>query len=275
MKNIIKSISLLAVMSVCLSSCILDDEAFVDDFNDLPNFSKFNDKTKNVSAVATGDDVLFPVVLNVTGPTMENVNEDVTVTIAVDAAASTAIEGTHYTLDQLSVTLKSSENYIGSIPLTVITNGIVPPLAENPILTLKIVSTTGNGVISSDSTVTLQIVYQCFADLTGNYVITNDFCSPNMTGTIAQNPDGSWFLSSADGWFLGTCTGNDGLANFGNITELCGDILPSNDLEYGDLPIGTITGGTWDSVNGILTMTHTEAFFTNGPYAWTSTYVRQ
>ena len=157
----------------------------------------------------------------------------------------------------------------------------MPPLAENPILKLNIVSTTGNGVISSDSTVTLQIVYQCFADLTGTYDVTNNFangaCFPNgpLPATISQNPDGSWFLSTADGYWLIECSGNTGLFNFGNITELCGDILPSNDLEYGDLPIGTITGGTWDSVNGILQMDHTEAFFTNGPYAWSPLYVRQ
>ena len=146
-------------------------------------------------------------------------------------------------------------------------------------LVLSISFTSGNSnAISSIKTTTISIIYQCFADLAGTYLVTNDFCSPSFEATITADPGGSWHISSADGGFLHQCTTNTGLLNAGNITELCGDILPSTNLDYGTdggFGIGDILGGTWDPVTGTLTMNHRDVFFNGGPFEWTSTYVRQ
>ena len=114
--------------------------------------------------------------------------------------------------------------------------------------------------------------------MSGTYLATNDWCNPSRTTTITRNADGSWRLGSADGFWLDSCTGNAGLLNWGNIVELCGEILPTDDLEFGTaggFGIGDILGGTWDSENGILTLQHIETFFNGGPRQWTSTYIRQ
>ena len=140
-----------------------------------------------------------------------------------------------------------------------------------------------DGRVIRDRNADLGVNISCLADLTGTYVVTNDFC-PNdpdlpFTVTITRNPDGSYHLTSADGGWLSKCTSNTSLANAGNIVEQCGEILPSTDLDYGSANstynIGEIQGGTWDAANGILTMDHTEGYFTGGPYSWTSTYTRQ
>ena len=272
--------ALLIFVSFSATSCLLDDESMVETFDDGPNFASFSREKQNLSAVSNGEEYTFGVVLELQGPTLVDVSEDVVANIEVVASESTAIEGVHYYFESTTTTLKKSENYIATIPITVITDGIMAPLDENPILTLRITDVNGNNMIANSKKSVLTFVYQCFADLSGTYLVTNDWCpaSTSFLTTIEPNPDGSWHIGSADGGWLEFCTGNTGLHNYGNITELCGDILPSTDLEYGTnggYGIGDVLGGTWDAVNGVLTMDHKDIFFTGGPYEWTSTYTRQ
>ncbi|WP_298555401.1 hypothetical protein [uncultured Algibacter sp.] len=278
MKNIIKSISLLLVMVLSVTSCILDDDNLADTFNDGENFTSFSTLNQTVSAVADGNIVTANVNIELQGPTIVDFTEDVNLTISVDATNTTAIEGVHYTLNSTSITLKSDQNYIGTIPVSIITEGIEPPLDIAPILTLQFASADGTNVIASSKSTTLTLIYQCFADLAGTYLVTNDWCGPSKTTTITKNADGSWRFGTADGYWLDSCTGNAGLFNGGNIVELCGEILATGNLDYGTaggFGIGDILGGTWDAENGIITMQHIETFFNGGPREWTSTYTRQ
>ncbi|WP_242155263.1 DUF4843 domain-containing protein [Aestuariivivens sediminis] len=275
MKNLIKSITLLIALGVSFNSCLLDDDNLADSFDDGPNFTSFSNLNQTVSAVADGELKTANVNIELQGPNMVGFSEDVTLTIGVDAANTTAIEGVHYTLSTNSVTLTKANNYIGTIPVGIITEGIDPPLAVAPIITLEFTDASGTNVIPSSKETKLTIIYQCFADLSGIYLVTNDACSPSKLATITQNADGSWFLESADGYFLDQCTANTGLYNSGNIVELCGEIIPTNDLTYGFLDLGTILSGTWDSENGILTLNHRQTFTGNWPGTWTSTYTRQ
>ena len=276
MKKTIKLITLFIVMSLTVTSCLLDDKALTDGFPEGSNFTTFTNFSQNLSAVANGDVYTFPINLEVQGPTVINMTGDVTASIAVEGS-STAVEGVHYTFDRTDVTFMKSNNYIGQIPINIITEGLVAPMSVE--LTLSISFTSGDSnTVSSIKTTTLSIIYQCFADLAGTYMVTNDFCNPSFEATISANTDGSWHLSRADGGFLSTCTSNTSLFNSGDITELCGEILPSTRLEFGTdggFGIGDILGGTWDPVTGILTMSHREVFFNGGPREWTSTYVRQ
>lgn len=275
MKKINKYFTILFV-TLMFTSCLVDDEAPSDNNDSGPNIAGFARGSQNLSAVADGSTVDFGVVLELKGPSLSQTTEDVTVTVSPDPA-STAVEGVHYEFPSSSITLTKANNYIGTLTITVITEDVVAPLTAE--LILNVASASGTNVVANGNETTLNFVYQCFADLSGTYSVTNDFCFPNFTTTIVANADGSWNIGSADGGFLHQCTSNTSLLNPGNITELCGEILPTGDLDFGTLgfsgAIGDIQGGTWDAENGILTMSHTENFFNGGPYAWNSTYTRQ
>jgi len=201
MKKTIKLITLFIVMSLTVTSCLLDDKALTDGFPEGSNFTTFKNFSQNLSAVANGDVYTFPINLEVQGPTVINMTGDVTASIAVEGS-STAVEGVHYTFDRTDVTLMKSNNYIGQIPINIITEGLVAPMSVE--LTLSISFTSGDSnTVSSIKTTTLSIIYQCFADLAGTYMVTNDWClSTPIEATISDGGDGSWYLSSADGYWL-------------------------------------------------------------------------
>ena len=109
MKKIIKLITLFIVISSTITSCLLDDKALTDGFNDGPNFTTFTNFTQNLSAVANGDEYTFPINLEVQGPTVIDMTGDVTATISVEGN-STAVEGVHYAFNSNTVTLMKSNN---------------------------------------------------------------------------------------------------------------------------------------------------------------------
>lgn len=281
---ILRSASYLLIGALFTVVACSDDETLNDQIEGSPNLAGFHTGAQSLSAVSNGEQYDFTVPVKVFGPTASELDGAVTVKISVDES-STAIEGTHYLLNTNEVTLSEDGDFLGNLPITVLTEGIDAPLAENPKLVLNIQEVTGNGrVVASAKPITLNFFYLCYSDLSGTYSVSIDHtrCKTApyaanfpFTVTISADPDGSWHLSSADGGFLGRCTGNAGLANAGNIVELCGAIQFSDDLEYGSLDIGTITGGTWDDVTGTLTLNHKQSFSANWPSNWTSIYVRQ
>lgn len=276
MKNNNKYLAFFCI-SLMFTSCLVDDEAPSDINDQGPNLASFVRSSQNLSAVTDGNQFTFNVPMELKGPTLFNMTEDVTATISVDPS-STAIEGVHFVPFNSTVLLTKSNNYIAQLQITLITEGIEAPLPINPFLKLVVSDATGNNVINNGKPIVLFFIYQCFADLSGTYLVTNDWCFPSVTTTITKNPDGSWHLGSADGFWLDQCTGNAGLFNAGDITELCGEILPSTALDFGTdggFAIGDVLGGTWDAENGVLTMNHIEQFFSGGPREWTSTYTRQ
>lgn len=273
----IKYLLILIMSATTLVSCVEDnDPSALND--DGPNLVGFTQKSRNLSAVSNGEEYNHEVQMEVKGPTYLDLTDDVAVTVTVDAS-STAIENTHFKLNTTSMILSKSNNYLGLLPITILTDGIIAPLPENPILVLNVASVNTNGnVVTNGFQIVLTLVYQCYADLAGTYLVTNDGCSmtPFLT-TISANSDGSWFLTIGDGGFLGYgCTANPGLDNWANITELCGEILPTDDLQYAPCcDIGNISGGTWDPVTGVLTLSQSQDFTTNWAASWTSTYTRQ
>ena len=160
MKNIIKSI-LLGIMMLSVTSCLLDDDSLTKSFDDGPNFASFSTLNQPVSAVANGNEVTANVNMELQGPTLDEFSEDVVATISVDAS-STAIEGVHYRLNSSSVTFTKDQNYIAVLPITIITQGITPPLATAPTLILSISSAQGTNIIPNSKKTTLSLIYQCF-----------------------------------------------------------------------------------------------------------------
>jgi hypothetical protein len=281
MKNIVKYCGLLFLALFVATSC--EDATVGDDqeinYNTHTSVVTFPAASVNATAVASGDPVPYIAKIGIQGPDVDILTADVAVSVSVDPA-STAVQGTHFTLPNSTITLTADQDYLGSFPITIITDGITPPLTKTLILNIDEISTSADDVVISGNKnqVTITINYSCYADLTGTYSVTNDFCGSSGTTTITMNEDGSWHLGTADGFWLDQCTGNAGLLNAGNIMVVCGEVLPSTDLDYGSdsgsYSIGDITGGSWDPDTGTLILHNTDHFFNGGPYSWTSTYVR-
>jgi hypothetical protein len=143
----------------------------------------------------------------------------------------------------------------------------------------KFIHNDGRVSFSGPNDGTFKITINCSADLAGTYVVTNDACNTGgYVTTITPNADGTWYLDSGDGAFLHLCTGNSTLINWSEITVVCGEVLPTDQVRFGGVSgnnIGNIVSGNWDGVNGVLTMSHTQIFTGNWPGEWNSTYVRQ
>ena len=156
-------------VSISLISCV-EDTALSDQFDDGPNLVGFVSATKNASVVADGSEQDFLLTINLTGPTSLDMSGDISVTVEIDES-TTAIEGVHYKLASKELTLSENTNYIGNLPLTVITDGIAPPLEANPKLVLNISEISSDSVVPNGRTyqtaVTLE--YLCFSILSGKY----------------------------------------------------------------------------------------------------------
>ena len=275
--------SFIIIGLIALLACT-EEETLIDQIEAGPNLVGFHTASQALSGVADGTTYDFEVPIKVFGPSAKEIEGTVTATIEVDPT-STAVEGTHFTLDSKQVTLSKDGDFLGTLPITMLSDGIVAPLQQAPQLVLRVSSVDANGnVVASAKTITLNFFYLCPHDLVGTYTVTIDHTrcqnapyGPNFPFevTITKNPDGSWHLSSADGGFLGRCTANSGLDNAGDIVVVCGEVQFSDQLDYGSLDIGTITGGSWDEATGTLTLHHTQSFSANWPSNWTSIYVRK
>ncbi len=281
MKNL-RYISLFLLGALIIPSCV-DDKAPEDEYSSQPNMVSFATASANFAAIATGEDFVKTVNMKVNGPSLPSLTGPVTATISVDPA-STAVEGVHYRLESNTITLSKDNDYLGTFPITMITEGIEPPLATNPTVILNVTQVSGPGkLIPNGKKITVSLNYLCLEHLAGTYSVVipiarcqNATYGPNFpyTVTISANPDGSWALSSADGGFLNKCTGNSTLVNAGSIVSVCGQIQPSDNLNYGGDGIGNITGGTWDENTGVLTLQNSQTFSPNWPASWTSIYTR-
>jgi hypothetical protein len=189
----IKIYILLFVFTISFSSCLVDDETATDDFGKGPNLIGFIKSSIAANALADGSTTEVMVPLLVTGPTSLDITEDISFSVEVDAS-STAIEGTHYTINTDNLILSADNGLETSLPITIITEGIVPPLAEAPTLVLNLTTTNNNAVVSGRTgQVTVAINYLCFSNLAGEYVI--NYTSGPQDITITQVSDGVYRAS--------------------------------------------------------------------------------
>lgn len=264
-------------LSVFFFSCV-DDKTLVDEIEATPNLVGFSNASMPMSAIADGEEYDFAIQMQVKGPRLNDMEGPVTATLSIDPA-STAVEGTHFRLDSKEITISPDDNYLGLVPITLLTTGIAAPLDENPFLLLNVESTSGDGsVIANGKPIQINMLYLCPHDLTGTYTVTNSVCGSSITTQITKNADGSWHIGTADGGLLQFCSTNSTLVNSGDIQVVCSVVQATNTLTYGTggsgNGIGDITGGTWDEETGVLTLNHTDAFFSWSGGAYTSTYTR-
>ncbi len=165
----LKYILILVLSLGALNSCLVDQTTRYDANDDGPNLAGFADTRTAFGFVANGDEYVFTVRMKLIGPTSMDVTDDIVVTIDSDPT-STAVKGVHFRLDQPSITLKKADNYLGLLPITILTDGIIAPLAKAPILVLKVVSATGaENVLNNGKKLEITLNYGCFSNLAGTY----------------------------------------------------------------------------------------------------------
>lgn len=164
---------LILVLSIGLfNSCLVDDETNYGDNDTGKNLVTFELGKTLVSAIADGSEYTFPMKIKLVGPTYRDIKSDITVTVSVDPS-STAIDGTHFRIDQPTIVLKASNNYLGLIDVTMVTDGIVTPLPKNPILILKVQSATGDpNVTNTAKPLEIEMNFACYTEFQGTYSLT-------------------------------------------------------------------------------------------------------
>lgn len=183
MKTINKFL-ILMVLSLSFTSCLVDDDVMTDAIADTPDLVGFMSSSRNALVTEGTGSYDLETTVGVIGPNIATITEDVQLSIEVNAA-STAIEGVHYTLGDTSLTLSPSTGLSGVVPFTVLSDdsSITAPSSFTLILDI-VASSGGNGVIPSGKTgsQTINISYLCNSDLAGAYVTTSGpFANVNIT----------------------------------------------------------------------------------------------
>lgn len=250
----------LAIMT--FTSCLVDDEPrLVND--EGPNLASFNTSSKVISGIANGDEYENELVLEVKGPTWENMSGDVQATVEVDPA-STAIEGTHFALDSKTITLTDENNYIGKLPITLLTDGIVAPLDESPVLILNIVSATGENVINNGKPLTINFNYLCNSDLAGRYAVKVRYVRASAgIDQVSEFEDS--FTEVATGEYRSNRVGHWTVADLGGTPgftfyDVCNKIsIPEQNLVelYSNLVKGVAGQSYVDPETGVIYMEYT------------------
>lgn len=163
---------IILIMSIGMfNSCLIDDESTLDLNDKGPNFGGFEQIRTTIAGIADGTEYEQEMRVKVFGPSVTNLTKDITLTVEVDPA-STAVEGTHFRIDNPSVVLTNSNNYLGLLKLTMLTEGIVTPLAKAPILILNAKSATGEDkLINSGKSIEITMNFACFSEFQGEYSV--------------------------------------------------------------------------------------------------------
>jgi len=174
--------AIIAVLSMSFfGACTLFEEDTTLELNSQgPNLASFENDDITYSQVATGDEYTFDVYVKMKGPTVMDITEDVNVTFDVDDS-STAIEGTHYRINDSSVKLTKSGNYLGKLSVTMITAGIVAPLPSDPTIVVY-AKASGNNILGDGKPAEIKLVYGCLSHFEGTYDVTTEF--KNYDGSV-------------------------------------------------------------------------------------------
>lgn len=113
------------------SSCLVSDETSFDDNDTGNNVVTTTRNSINLTAIANGDEYRMEIPINITGPTVTDLTDDVTVQIS-SLSTSTALANTHYKIENPTITLKKSNNYRDNIIVTLLTDGNAPPKENTP-----------------------------------------------------------------------------------------------------------------------------------------------
>nr|WP_321451784.1 hypothetical protein [uncultured Carboxylicivirga sp.] len=250
-------ITMIAVL--LLSSCG-EDESLTKKIEGGTNLIGFTDVEQGYSGIADGTEYPIEVKMRIVGPSMAMTSGDYDAVIEVDAS-STAIEGTHFRIDNPNITLKASEDYIGKITVTMLTDGIQTPLDESPVVVLKVKSVGGEAsVIPNGKTLPLTLNYACPSFLEGDYLLevtssTGGYYTAEET--IVKTGVGEYLTPSVGTW-SSPLNAPNGLI----FKDVCGVItVPNQDLAamYSNATYGHKVGSV-NSETGVITIYYTIEF---------------
>ena len=216
-----------------LTSCLVDDTATTAENDQGPNFVSFTQTSTAFGGIADGTEYDFELNMELIGPTAFESTTDVSATISVDAS-STAIEGTHFRLDSKSITLSDNNNYLGQLPITLLTDGIIAPLDVAPVIVLNVSDAQGNNVVGNGKKLSITLNYLCPSNLAGFYHLTLErdngatVIFPNEQ--IVEVSTGYYKTESIYRWAVGSIAPDQGF----NFFDVCDVIsVPNQDLAQG------------------------------------------
>lgn len=281
MKNI-KYLLLLMLSISTLTSCV-DDGEDLSANAEGSNVAGFTNARENISNIANGDEYTFALKMKVAGPTVMDLTNPITVTYAA-TAASTAIEGVHYRIDDASTILSKDNNYLGFASVVMLTDGIDAPLAgPSPVLVLIATATTGDGtVVASGKPVTVTLNYACDSNLDGAYTETIDYTRKGVfqntttrTVSFTKTGVGEYRTSHVGHWAPSALGGTPGFTFY----DVCGIItIPGQNLVdlYSNWVVGVAGASSIDPVTGIITMDYAVESPQGTPdRVYHATYVKQ
>lgn len=256
-----------------LNSCV-EDKTNYDLNDDGVNLAGFTLTSTTISGIADGSEYQFDMKVRVVGPSKTELKNDITLTIAADES-STAIEGVHYRIDNPTVVLTANDNYLGVVTVTMITDGIVTPLAKAPELVLNAVTATGDAnVVNNGKPLVITMNFACFSEFQGTYDVVCTSSAGvvrNRVETITKI-DVEKYMTS----WVGTWTAP--LSDHGVVFENSCNVLtvPFEDLLagiYGNDVFGHKAGAA-DPVTGVITLYYTITFDA-GNVEYTAVYTPQ
>lgn len=210
-----------------MTSCFEDSDL---DLNDQGyNVAGFENTTTTLPAIADGEEYDFEIKVKLIGPTVTEVTNDITFDVVV-TEGTTAVEGTHFRIDDPSVTLTKANDYLGTVTVTMLTEGIETPLETLPVLRLGTANVSGDdNVVETGKPVRITLAYACPSFLAGTYdVVTTQDASGN-SATWTED-----IIETGIGEYLTTHVGLWGVLNaeFGIIfTDVCDVItVPQHNL---------------------------------------------
>ena len=255
---------IMACLFGTLTACV-DDTTLEDQIGATPNLVGFVNANSNLSAVADGEEYIFELPVHVYGPNLEAASAEgsYTATISVDES-STAVAGTHFRLDETTVDITSSGNFLANFPITLLTDGIATPLASNPTLVLNVSSASGPGnTIASGSQLILTLLYLCPSDLSGDYSVYQEYLSDgtpqtpqNYTDHINQTGLGAYRTEEAGHWPAASLGGEPGF----DFIDVCDAItIPSQNLVnlYSNIVAGVAGASEVDPMTGEIYFEYT------------------
>jgi len=183
------------------NSCLIEDTTDLDQNGQGPSLVTFDGTgLVNLTVLANGSEYDKTIKVLVVGPTKFGLTGDLTVTVK-PAANSTAVEGKHYILDKTLV-LKASDNYLGYVNITLLTEGNTPPMDgtpeadtyKAPILYLEVESVTGeSGVVASGKTAQVNLNFTPPNPYAGEYSTVMYYWHPTAGGDYPPKEGGAPF----------------------------------------------------------------------------------
>lgn len=261
------------------NSCLDDDDMNLDLNDDGYNLAGFEGACTTVAGITDGSEYTFELKVKLVGPTSMNVTNDITLTIGAHES-STAIEGTHFRIDNPTVTLEASNNHLGHVEFTMLTKGLVAPLDEVPVLVLEAVNATGDPtVVNNGKTMTVSLNYACFSNLEGTYDVTmvrthydGSVKTYTWTEYITETGVGEYRTSEVGHWIGGLGVGTPGFTFY----DVCNVItIPGQNLvEYYSNWVEGTDFGSVDPATGNLHMEYSICA-DYGCYTYVCDYIKQ